>query len=198
MAREEGTARPLKLEEYQHVIKTLPSVSSDPLRDIAIISVSYRVGLRAMEICGLTLKDIIDPVGNLRTRVTLRKKTTKGMKGGVAFFEHEEVLSHLHDYIVQKRSTITTEYDNLFISRKSTPFHPGSMSRLISTLYKKCGLVDGYQSHSGRKGLAKLLNENNYNVFNIQKALRHSNVETTIKHYISVDEDVLANMMKSV
>jgi len=197
MRLHEGSAKPMKRETFQGVIDSVTQDSQDVLRDVAILQVSYRVGLRAREIAGLTLSDILDKDGNIRTQVTLRKKTTKGQKGGTAYFTHPELRAALSAYIVERRSKIVTEYDNVFISKKKTPFCPSSMSRLFSNLYTRAGL-EGHTSHSGRKGLARALNEQNVSIYNIQKILRHSNVQTTINHYLSVDEDVLANLVGNV
>ena len=49
-----------------------------------------------------------------------------------------------------------------------------------------------------RRGLARALNEQNVSVYNIQKILRHSNIQTTVTHYLSVDEDTLANLVEGV
>ena len=197
MRLHEGSAKPMKPETFQKVIDTVAEQSQDVLRDIAILQVSYRVGLRAREIAGLTLADLLDNEGQIKSQVTLRKKTTKGSKGGTAYFTHPDLRAALTKYIVEKRSTLSTEYDNVFISKKKSPFSPSSMSRLFSNLYAKAGL-EGHTSHSGRKGLARALNEQNVSVYNIQKILRHSNVQTTINHYLSVDEDVLAKIVGNV
>jgi integrase/recombinase XerD len=197
MRLHEGSTKPMKPELFQRVIDTVAEQSQDVLRDTAILQVSYRVGLRAREIAGLALADLLDNEGQIKSQVTLRKKTTKGSKGGTAYFTHPDLRAALTKYIVEKRSTLSTEYDNVFISKKKTPFSPSSMSRLFSNIYHKAGL-EGYSSHAGRKGLARVLNEQNVSVYNIQKILRHSNVQTTINHYLSVDEDVLAKIVGNV
>ena len=197
MRTHEGQARQLNNAQFQEVIDYTWRTSSHPLRDIAILQTSYRAGLRAAEIAQITLSDLFDAHGEMKTKITLRKKTTKGSKGGVAFFTHPELREALAQYIVQERSSKTTEFDNVFISKKLTPFHPSSMSRLFGTLYRNAGF-DGCTGHTGRRSLAKNLNEQNVSVYNIQKILRHSNIQTTVKHYLAVDEDTLANIMSEV
>lgn len=197
MRTTEGSSHALKEEDLQQVIAYVRSNSADALQLIALLQVSFRTGLRAMELCGLTLSNLLDRNGVIKDKVTLLKKTTKGSRGGVAYFTNSEVRAALEEYIVQKRSKISTEYDNVFISRKLTPYHPSSMSRLLSQLYRDAGL-EGYTSHAGRKGLARVLNANNVSTYNIQHILRHANIETTVNHYLSVDEDVLADIVRSV
>lgn len=194
MRTHEGQAKSLKPKDFQNVIQYTKNNSRYPLRDIAILQVSYRCGLRAMEIAGLNLTDLLDRNGDINKHIPLRKKTTKGSRGGVAFFTHPEVRAALQEYIVEKRNSITTDYDNVFISRKHTPFTPSSMSRLFTKLYVDAG-YEGCTGHSGRKSLAHNLNADNVSVYNIQQILRHASITTTVNHYLAVDEDVLANIV---
>ena len=80
MRLHEGTAKPINNEEFQRVIDNCHAESFDSLRDIAILQMSYRAGLRAMEIAALKLSDILDSKGEIRRTITLRKAGTKGNK----------------------------------------------------------------------------------------------------------------------
>ena len=197
MARQEGAARPVTTQQFQRLTDIVRRNSTTPLRDVALLQMSFRAGLRAMEIAALEMDTILDPNGEILRTIRLKKNGTKGAKGGIAYLSHPELREALHAYIVLDRSNKSTEYQNLFISRKGTPFSPSSMSRLFSHLFARGGL-DGYTCHSGRKGLARALNEQNVSVYNIQKILRHSNIQTTVNHYLSVDEDTLANLVEGV
>ena len=197
MRTHEGQARPLNSQEIQLVIDDIRRKSTDAWRDIAILQMSYRAGLRAMEICNLKLTDILDSDGEVKRSITLRKAGTKGKKGGIAYLSHPELREALSTYIVLKRSKISTEYENVFISRKGTPFSASSMSRLFSHIYKRAG-YEGCTGHTGRRSLARNLNAQNVSVYNIQKILRHSNIQTTVKHYLSVDEETLATLVEEV
>lgn len=197
MAREEGAARPVTSQQFQELTDIIRRKSTTPLRDIALLQMSFRAGLRAMEIAALQLDSILDSEGNIQRTVRLKKNGTKGAKGGIAYLSHPELREALSAYLVLDRSSKSTKYNNVFISRKGTPFSPSSMSRLFSHLFRRGGL-EGYSCHSGRKGLARALNEQNVSVYNIQKILRHSNIQTTVTHYLSVDEDTLANLVEGV
>tara|TARA_E500000331_G_C17221158_1_gene698165 strand:- start:895 stop:1491 length:597 start_codon:yes stop_codon:yes gene_type:complete len=194
MRTHEGQAKSLKPKNFQKVIDYTRNNSAYPLLHIALLQVSYRCGLRAMEIAGLNLRDLMTSNGDINKHIPLRKKTTKGSRGGVAFFTHPEVRAALLEYIVEVRSSISTKYDNVFISRKHTPFTPSSMSRLFTKIYVDAG-YEGCTGHSGRKSLAHNLNAENVSVYNIQKILRHASITTTVNHYLAVDEEVLANIV---
>ncbi len=197
MARKEGTAQPLNDEEFQEVIDYTMATSQFPLRDCAILLISAKVGLRAGEIAQLELGDIMSPKGDIKRQVTLRKRTTKNQRGGLVYFSNVEVREALSKYIVEVRSKLESDHDNVFISKKGSPFSNNSICRLFSTLYAKAGYPDA-KGHSGRKMLARNLNRNNVSIYNIQQILRHRNVQTTIKHYVSVDAEVLENLVGSV
>ena len=197
MRLHEGQAETLKPQQFQQVIEHTLETSAYPLRDCAILQIGYRCGLRAMEIAKLNLSDLMDDKGKIREQVTLRKKTTKGHRGGTAYFNHPALLDALNAYLVLKRSTKAMQYENVFVSRKSTPFSPSSMSRLVSTLYSSAG-YERATNHSGRRSLASNLNKQNVSVYNVSKILRHSSITTTVNHYLSVDKDTLAELVKSV
>ncbi len=197
MRTHEGQAKALNNEQFQKVIDSVWENSHDPLRDIALLQISFRAGLRAKEIAELTLEDILDENGDIKQHLPLRKKTTKGSKGGVAFFTSPELREALHRYVVELRMDLDTKYRNVFISRKYTPFSPSSMSRLFGNLYRNAGF-HGCTGHTGRRSIAKRLNEQNVSVYNIQKILRHSSIQTTVNHYLSVDEETLANIVSGV
>ena len=197
MRKHEGQARPIDSEQFQRVIDDIRKKSTAPYRDVAILQMSYRAGLRAKEIAALKLSDILDGKGDIKRSITLRRIATKGGKGGVAYMSHAELREALEVYIVLNRSKIPTEYENVFISRKGTPFSPSSMSRLFTHIYTRAGF-DGCTSHTGRRSLCKNLNAQNVSVYNIQKIMRHSNIQTTINHYLSVDEETLATLVEEV
>lgn len=196
--RKEGIAKPLNADKLSVILQDIQENSAFAVRDKALVLVSFRSGLRVGEIASLVWDDILTKNGEIKETFSLRKVTTKGKKGGLAFFTHPELRSALSDLLAETLSvkSICRE-DPVFRSRKGGAFSNVSLSRLFTNTYARAGM-EGLSSHSGRKGLCKALNEANVNVYNIQKVLRHSSISTTINHYISVDEDLLANMVKGV
>lgn len=203
MRTHEGKARSINNQEFQQVIDTTLETSRYPERDCAILAISFYSGLRAMEIAALDFEDVLSDTGEVKQTITLRKKGTKGCKGGAAYFSNPNLRQLLSTYLVQKRSTKSTTYEPapelrgaLFTSKAGTRFSPSSMSRLFTTLYTKAGL-EGCTSHTGRRSLGRNLNRNGVSLYNIQKILRHAQVQQTVA-YIDVDEDLLANLVSTV
>jgi len=196
MRTHEGQARSINNEEFQRVIDSILSHSQFPLRDAAIFAVSYFAGLRAMEICGLNLNDILDSQGHLKPQVTLRKIATKGSKGGNAYFSHPTLREYLTRYLVEVRNQKVTDCEAVFVSRVAKRFSSSSMSQLFTRLYKQAGL-EGCTSHTGRRSLGRNLNRNGVSLYNIQKVLRHADINQTVR-YIDEDTELLANLVSGV
>ena len=75
-----------------------------------------------MEIAALQLDSILDADGNIQRTIRLKKAGTKGAKGGIAYLSHPELREALSAYLVLDRSSKATTYNNVFISRKGTPW----------------------------------------------------------------------------
>ena len=195
MARfREGQARSLKPEQFQQVIDFTNSNSKHKERDCALLQVSYRMGLRVAEIAALTIDDVLNMDGTINTVINLRKKTTKGKKGGQAFLSHPQLREFLRVYL-DIRLEMEVDSRVLFLSQKNVGFSPSSMSRLFTNLYNKAGAY-GCTSHSGRRSLASTLNRNGSTIYQIKSVLRHSNVQTTCA-YIDNDEEELSELLRT-
>ena len=196
MRTKEGQSRSLNNDEFQSVTDYTLANSRYPLRDAALLAVSFYCGLRVMEIAELDLEDILNSEGELKQTFALRKVATKGAKGGVAYASHASLRETLSKYIVQVRSLKSTDSKAVFVSKHLKRFSKSSLSRHLGTLYRKAGF-EGATGYAGRRSLGRNLNRNGVSIFNIQKILRHSDIKTT-QRYIDVDEDMLANLVSTV
>ena len=195
MRTHEGQAKTLTEQDFQGVIDSVMETSRHPIRDAALMQISYRAALRVKEIASLTLDDVLAPDGKLLNIITLRKTTTKGKKGGKAFLESPALRSALAEY-VKERLCIDTKCRNLFVSQKGTAFSSPSLSRLYTNLYKKAGAY-GCTSHTGRRSAASNLIKNGANIYQIKSVLRHENIQTTAV-YLEEDDETLAQLMRQV
>ncbi len=191
--RNEGQAATIKDEDFQRVIANVRKESATPERDICILQISYRAGLRAKEIAGLTIEDCFYQDGTLREVVTLRSAVTKGSKVGKAYLSHPEVRSALSSY-VEKRLKLEVETRSMFLTQRKAPFTSNAMSKLFTKIYKNAGL-EGATSHSGRRSLASTLIKKKANIYQVKEILRHKSIATT-ERYFSDDEDTLCNLLK--
>jgi integrase/recombinase XerD len=91
MARQEGAARPVTSQQFQRLTDIVRRNSTTSLRDVALLQMSFRAGLRAMEIAALEIDTILDQNGEILRTIRLKKSGTKGAKGGIAYLSHPEL-----------------------------------------------------------------------------------------------------------
>lgn len=148
------------------------------VRDRAIFMISFFVGLRAKEIAGLKLGDVLHPSGEIRNDVKLRAELTKGFKTREAFLEKEDLRRALREYLtVREAAGRFTSDAPLFMSQKGGHFSANTMQKLFARLYMRAGFRG--TSHSGRRSFATRLNEKGVDLRSIQVLMGHAFVSTT-------------------
>lgn len=163
-------------------------------RDRAIFLMSYKLGLRAKELAGLKLGDVLHPSGDLKTDVMLRAETTKGLKTRETFLENVELRDALKAYLKRREKMGRFAPDQaLFLSQKGGHFSANSMQKLFAKLYLHGGFKAS--SHSGRRSFATRLNEKGVDLRSIQVLMGHAYVSTT-QAYIETSPDRLRRFVK--
>ena len=163
-------------EMIEQLINKIPSHSSYPLRDVAIIELFYGSGCRISEALGLTLSDI-----NFSERII--KVTGKGNSQRLIPLG-SFALKSLERYISTERHTLTikTDHSFLLVSKLGTPLTRQGLYSIIKTLFKKSGLSDSLSPHSLRHAFATHLLENNLQLRDVQQLLGHSDIRTTERY----------------
>lgn len=196
--RKTGKAQILTPELLDHLLHHIQATSRDPLRDYAIVLFSFKAGLRAGEIAGLSWRDVTDP----RNRVgrQARNPTTGEME---AYFEvpngiakkghgrmipmHPALLATLE--ALQKHMGLDAQPDdpvirslNLGRENYSPRISANTLVVYIKDLYLRAGL-QGCSSHSGRRTaitqLAQTANKHGCSLFDVQQYAGHANIGTT-------------------
>jgi len=147
-----GTANIMTATELVQFLRQI-SVGNHGIRNVAIITLSHRLGLKAKELARLHIHDIIDDngvCGELR------------LKNRVISMTHPEITKTLQALIDNRKSVDGRVFNHnapLFRSQKGTAFTPNSMCRMMINLYKNNGFP-GCSSHTGKRSiLAKLFNQ---------------------------------------
>lgn len=167
-------------------------------RNMAIIMMSFKLGLRAKELSSLKIKDIYDGI-KLKKTLRLLAKYTKGNKHRDLPLNNEPVIQTLKTYIEARKG-----YDGrvfnveapLFRSQKGSYFSPNSMVRLIKNIYLDAGYEDA-SSHSGRRSLLTKLANKGVSAFHIRDIAGHSSVITT-QLYIDQNPTIIADILKDI
>lgn len=175
----------MKALSQDEVLKVLKAVSDNP-RDLAMILISFRHGMRASEVCGLELKDL-----DLKNaEITVRRlkgslKTTQPL----ADLQGQPLLSEkrvLRAWLAE-RGSHPSKY--VFTSQKSGRVHRSQFYRIFSAAAEKAGLpADRRHPHVLKHSLAVLLVEANTNLATVRIALGHKSIASTAVYAVPTDE----------
>jgi integrase len=86
-----------KIVDPRHVAKLLDHVakSRHPERDRVMVLLSFKAGLRAKEIAGLSWAMVTDAGGELADVISLQNRASKGKRGGRTIPMHPELAQAL-------------------------------------------------------------------------------------------------------
>ena len=155
-------------------------------RDRAILAVSHYAGLRAKEIAALTLENIRDASGAIRSEFLLVGSQTKGGKSRRVFISNK-LRKELDQYL--KTVKLRAICPSLFQSQKGAAFSANTMCQLIIGIYRSGGL-EGATSHSGRRSLISSLANKGVSLKVLAEIAGHSSIQTTSR-YISVNDELM-------
>ncbi|WP_337571530.1 site-specific integrase [Mitsuokella jalaludinii] len=153
-------------------------------RDRAMFALMAYNGLRIGEVAGLDMDDLLK--GN---RLMLRN--TKGKHDTIIPLVHSRVLSSLKAYIKERKS----ESPALFLNYRGARISSNGLTQLIRNEFHDNGL--DFHAHSLRRYFANTLSRNGIPVQDIQVAMRHANIVTTMG-YLNMDEDKTKSILQEV
>jgi integrase/recombinase XerD len=178
----EGKAKVLNEAEFKKVTK-IASTYRQAKRNIALLYMSFGLGLRAKEMASLKIKNVIDRNGDLVDEINLLRKMTKGeKKQRHIYLNHPKVRQALQDYLDERKKSPNFKIDQpLFLSQMGCPFSPDSLQQLFHDMFKASGFT-GASSHSGRRTFATNLNNKGVDIKTISVLMGHSSVAMTAKY----------------
>lgn len=161
------------------------------LRNVAILSMSHGLGLRAKELASLKVEDVLDLNGNLRECVKLLRGFTKGGKHREVFLTNPKLCRALQDYIKARQESEGVAFNRqapLFKGQRGA-FSPNTMQMAIKAMYRRAG-IEHASSHSGRRGFATRLISNGIDIRSVQELMGHSSIQMTAR-YAATNPDTL-------
>jgi type 1 fimbriae regulatory protein FimB len=182
MSRKENIMKALSQEE---ILKVLKAASENP-RDLAMILIAFRHGMRASEVCGLELKDV-DLKNNeiviRRLKGSLRTTQPLADLQGQPLLSEKRVLRAW----LNERGAHPSKY--VFVSQKSGKMHRSQFYRLFSAAAEKAGRPqDKRHPHVLKHSLAVALVEQNVNLATVRVALGHKSIASTAIYAQPSDE----------
>lgn len=175
-------------QEFKRLLKVV-GASGYPERDTLLVLMSYGLGLRAVELAALKIKDVMRENGKIIEVVKLQR--TKGDKPRPVYLPDEEEDPRIHNtlraYIekrkkdAEKKRAPFSFSQPLFLSRQRSGFTNRGIQRLFERIYHEAGIV-GASSHSGRRTFATNLIENGVDIQAVSTLMGHASVAMTAKY----------------
>lgn len=142
------------------------------LRDRAILETLYATGVRAAELCGLTL-NTLDVVAGLMT------VHGKGGRDRIVPL-HRFAIRRLSAYLNEGRPFLIRQAtDAVFLSTRGNPITPDALRRVLKRHLMTAGVTAGHTPHTLRHSFATHLLEGGADLRTVQELLGHVALTTT-------------------
>jgi len=181
----------LTKEEYQSLIAAVRKEATPYYlsRDVAIVILLLRTGIRLSELVGLTLDKV-----NLHNGSSTIKVRGKGNKERIIPLA-EEAVQALGKYLAHRPEV---QSRHLFISRLGEELRPRSVYHLVKKYLNAAGIKkEKLAVHSLRHTFAASLLRNDTNLVVIQALLGHKKLETT-RRYLHIEDINLRNAVDNL
>lgn len=155
------------------------------LRNLCMMTLMLNTGLRASEVLNLKTKDINWTSGKLMVRQGKNKKDR-------TLWLNEDDLELLRQWREKK-----PESDYLFSTLEGKAVNDRYLRALVARLAKKAGIDKNVHPHTLRHSFATDLYRQTKDLRMVQKALGHSNIQTTTIYTHVIDDD-LENAMREL
>ena len=169
--------------EFARVL-SIAKDSKHGMRNVALLYASFALGLRAMEMATLRIRDVVSDAGALRQDVLLTTAHTKGGKQRHVYLANKHARRALSDYLNARSSAERIKpapNAPLFRSGKGGAFTPNTMQMLFKRLFVAAGLPDA-SSHSGRRTFATSLIERGVDIKAVSTLMGHGSVGMTARY----------------
>jgi integrase/recombinase XerD len=197
-----GRAKTLSAEQIDHLLRHIQATAREPLRDYAIILLSFKAGLRACEIVGLNWRDVLDVTGKIAGTLEVPDGIAKNGQGR-SIPMHPVLQAALEHLLRYQRSCVplqpTGQRDPVITSLDGGRLSSNALQQYLRRLYIRAGL-QGCSSHSGRRTLltklARTANAHGCSLYDVQDIAGHAGIEST-EPYVEPGFNV-AKMMRAV
>lgn len=173
-----GKAKTLTSSEFKRTI-AVQNTSKHATRNIALLYVSFGLGLRSKELAQLSIADVCNPDRTLKDVINLTPHHTKGRKQRHIYLTNKKVIVALSNYLSERPNDSISA--PLFLSQKDGRFTPNTMQMLFKRMYLAAGIPDA-SSHSGRRTFATNLIENGSDIKAVSKLMGHSSIAMTAEY----------------
>ena len=164
------------------------------VRNQLMVLLSYKAGLRACEIAGLTWAMVLTPKRSIATSLTIAGSIAKNGRGRSVPI-HPDLKAALNR---QWRSEGRPDAGPVVASHRNGHMTPRSIVNWFAALYADAGL-EGCSSHSGRRtfitNAARLIAKTGGSLRDVQELAGHSALSTT-ERYIACNRDAQRKLVR--
>jgi len=160
-------------------------------RNRLILSFGFHAGMRVGEIASLTIGDVMNADGTVKTEVRLSAEQTKGRHPRTVFMP-QRLQTELQTYLDLRQPTNPTH--PLFVTAGRRAFTANVMTQHLFWLYRAAG-ISGASSHSGRRTFITNLASKGIGVRLLASLAGHRSIAVTQK-YIDVNDDMKRNAVE--
>ncbi len=170
---EEGTKLTKKEAEFHEKTK---------IRDIALLTLLLGTGIRVSECVGLDIQDVDFDNNGIKIR-------RKGGYEAVVYFGEEVELS-LQNYLEERKHIIPqTGHENaLFLSLQNRRIAVRSVENLVKKYASRVTTLKKITPHKLRSTYGTTLYQETGDIYLVADVLGHKDVNTTRKHYASIED----------
>src|SRR5215472_9340467 len=174
--RQSHSRKALTPEEILKVLK----VASQSKRNLAMILLAYRHGMRASEVCELRLSDL--DLRRLKGSLTTTQPLTD--HAGQPLLSEKRVL---RAWLAERHDAS----DFVFASQKGGRIHRSQFFRMFQSVAERAGLPsDRRHPHCLKHALGFSLVAANVNLASVKVALGHKSIASTAIYAVPTDEQV--------
>jgi integrase/recombinase XerC len=178
--------RPVRLDELQRFLESIPTTEPLGLRDRAMFETLYGGGLRVGELVALDLDDLDEEMGVVRVRGKGRRERLSPI-GRLAFDWIERYRGVRTPAVLGERA--------LFLNHAGTRLSTRSVDRLFAGHASRCGLPPEASPHALRHSFATHLLDRGADLRSVQELLGHRRLTTT-QIYTQVTRERLVEAYK--
>ena len=161
------------------------------MRNRLILAFGFHAGMRVGEIASLTIADVMNPDGRVKTEVRLSAEQTKGRHPRTVFLP-QRLQTELQSYLDLRKPTNPAH--PLFVTAGRRAFTANVLTQHLYWLYRAAG-ISGASSHSGRRTFITNLASKGISVRVLASLAGHRSIAVTQK-YIDVNDDMKRNAVE--
>lgn len=216
-------AAALNRGQFDRLIKVTRATSRYAERDVLILMLTHKAGLRVTEASRITVADVMFPSGKLREEMSLREAVTKNCKQRCAYLSNKDLVAALEAYIrFRLAKDIGTELDaskgyrgllqdmplvwssrgggmsqntkrRVLESGEQRDYKASDSTQAHLTRLYRAAGIPRGSSHSGRRTFAQRVLEKTGDIEVVATLLGHESIDVSLR-YLDVRQDVLCEM----